>query len=268
MPPDIQAPEPAPAELQGVFAQAGLPLAMLEDVMELAKKYGPEVLTAVLGYVSIYLINRGSSEFQNLKNPELTQVQKREITKNASEKIGLGGAGMAATAFAAGNPLFAYPQITMLLGTLKLHLESRYPHFERISNAMRLDVVVKAATVGMGAYVTAEHAEQVMDVLPVAGLTALGVAFSGHMRQEVYRILTLAGGSALMIGSAYSAHEAYNANNAVGAIMSIAFLALNALFTKNEWKEIQKMGGVKQVAAGACQAVWEKVQVLIKKEPK
>jgi SAM-dependent methyltransferase len=106
----------------------------------------------------------------------------------------------------------------------------------------------------------------VMQALPALSLTALSVAFSGHIRQEVYRALTLAGGTGLIVGSTYSALEAHGNNNAVGAIMSIAFLALNTLFTRNEWKEIQKMGGVQKVVGAACQSVWQSICALVTKK--
>jgi len=246
-------------QLESVLAQIDVPDDIHNSILELSQRYGPEFLTAVLGYVSIYLINRGSSKYGEL-NGDIDEKEERAIKRDASEQIAIGNFGMATTAFASGNPLFAIPEVVLVLAALKTCLENRFPKVASFSEAARLDLIVKMAAIGVGGYVTYEHAENVMQALPPLGLTALSVAFSSHMRQEVYRVLTLSGGTGLVVGSAYSAYESAGANNAVGVIMSIAFLALNALFTKNEWKETQKMGGLKKVVAGACDAVWQKIR--------
>lgn len=247
--------------LASLLAEVGAPSNILGQFVELTKQFGPELLTAVLGYVSIYLINKGSSKYGEL-HEDMKDEQRQGITKEASEQIAVGAMGMATTALAAGNPLFAYPEIVAVIASLKPYLESKYPRAAAVSDAMRLDVLIKAAAIGVGGYVTYEHAQNVMQTLPPLSLTALSVAFSGHLRQEIYRVLTLSGGTGLIIGSGYSAYEANNAGNAVGTIMSIAFLALNTLFTHNEWREIRKMGGLSAVVSGACRAVWDKVQFL------
>lgn len=244
-----------------IFDRFGIPDDLLQRTLSLTQQFGPELLTAVLGYMSIYLINKGSSRYGDLKEG-MGQAEEQSIRKEASEQIALGSAGMAATAFAAGNPLFAYPEVVAVIASLKPYLENRYPAVARVSEAARLDILVKMAAVGVGGYVTFEHADTVLKALPPLSLGALSVAFSGHLRQEVYRVLTLAGGSGLVVGSTASAYESIKAENAVGAIMSIAFFALNALFTRNEWKEVQRMGGVLTVVAGACDAVWQKVRGL------
>jgi hypothetical protein len=249
---------PETERLPEIFAQINAPVELMHRLIELSKKFGPELLTAVLGYISIYLINKGSSKYGEL-NGDVNEEQKLRITKEASEQIAIGAVGMATTAFAAGNPLFAYPEIVAVLGSLKPYLESKYPGVAAVSKAARLDLIVKATAIGVGGYVTYEHAQNVMQALPPLSLSALSIAFSGHIRQEVYRVLTISGGTGLIVGSAYAAYEANKTGNAVGTIMSLAFLALNALFTRNEWKEVQKMGGVRKVVAGACQAVWKSI---------
>ncbi len=252
--PDVDAAAP-------LFDRFGIPNDLLLRTLALGQQYGPELLTAVLGYMSIYLINKGSSRYGDLTDGMPTE-EERAIKQDASGQIALGTLGMAATTFAAGNPLFAYPEVVAIIASLKPYLENTYPAVASVSDAARLDVLVKMAAIGMGGYVTYEHADTVLKALPPLSLSALSIAFSGHLRQEVYRVLTLSGGSGLVIGSTASAYESIKAENAVGAIMSVAFFALNALFTRNEWKEVQKMGGVQTVVAGACDAVWQRIRGL------
>lgn len=48
-------------------------------LLELTKQYGPEMMTAVLGFLSIYLINRGSTRYDDFKphiDPEETKKYK------------------------------------------------------------------------------------------------------------------------------------------------------------------------------------------------
>jgi hypothetical protein len=245
------------AEIQDV------PPDLHQGLIDLTQKYGPEMMTAVLGFLSIYLINKGSSRYGDL-SADLTEEDTHAIVHDASRDVGLGAVGMAATAFAAGNPLFAYPEVIAVIGALKPYFETLSPMLKNASKKLRLDAIVKAAAVVVGTTTASLYASSPMETLPPISLGALTVAFSGNVKQEVYRLLTLSGGTGLIVGSAAAGVNAMQENNAVGAIMSGAFFALNVLFTRNEWNEAQKIGGMRRLVQETVRSI---MSVLGRKKP-
>lgn len=231
-----------------------IPMEAHRSLIELTHRYGPELLTAALGYLSIYLINKGSSRYADLA-PGMDEAEERAVIRDASRDVALGAVGMSATAFAAGNPLFAYPEAVAVIGALKPYTESLSPYLKDKFGMVKLGMIIKAAAVGVGTWTAASFAETPLETLPPMSLAALTVAFSGGVKQEIYRLLTVAGGTGLIVGSAASGINAMQDQNAVGAIMSSAFLALNLLFTRNELKEAQKIGGMKRIIIETARSI-------------
>lgn len=230
-------------KLKATLAAIGAPMAITDDVLSLAKAYGLEILTATLGYVGIHLINTGSSRYGELRD-DMSEDESTEVVRDASGKVLGGTVALATIALAAGNPLFAIPEFAAVLTSLRPYLDSRFPKISVITKAVRADVGLAVVAVATGTYTISRYAESNWDALPPLGLTALSTAFAiGGQKayEKLYRLLTIAGGSVMVVGSSQAAYETLQENNAVGAIMASVFLLLNGLFTKNEMKEVLKM---------------------------
>jgi hypothetical protein len=199
-------------------------------------KYGPEILTAVVGYIGVHLLNTGSSRYGDLRE-SMNDEDRDAIVRDASAKI-LGGAGALATvAFTAGNPLFAYPEVATLLTALRPYLDSRSPAVARISQKCRADLLLAGMAVAIGGITVATQVNDAGDLLPPLGLTAISVALAiggKKTAEKIYRALMIFGGAVMVAGSSVALHEAIQQRNGVGAVMATVFLALNALFTYSE----------------------------------
>lgn len=236
------------AELQTVVSDIGAPQSITDQVLELTQHHGPEMLTAVLGYIGIHLINEGSSKYGDLQHAT-SEEEEREIIKDASGKI-FGGAGaLSAIAFAAGNPLFALPEVAALLTSLRPYLASRSRTVERILEKTRADLLLISSSIAIGSYTIAHYADNAANMLPPIGLTMLSSAFAmggSKAREWLYRVLTVGGGSTMIAGSTFAAVEAAQQSNHVGFIMSSVFLVLNGLFTRSEVKATMNLFKVRQ----------------------
>lgn len=228
------------------LAAANIPSDVLLD---LSRTYGAELLTATLGALGIVLVNKGSSQYARAAETS-DSGQAQELVREASANILLGASAMTMTAAAAGNPLFAYPEAIIVLTSLKPYLESRYPQIEALLTKCKATAILTGTALAGGVVTISTYAQDVGDALPAAGLSALGAAFTignDETRQGIYRALTLSGGSALLVGSTLSLQESVQQHNSVGAVMSGVFLALNVLFTSNEFKEARKLPAVQKV---------------------
>ena len=246
--PDIAVPAEKAQELSDAIAEIGAPSSITDEVLELTKHHGPEILTAVVGFISINLINAGSARYGDLQHAT-SEEEIGEITKDASGKILGGNVALTAMAFAAGNPLFAIPEIGLILSSLRPYLDSRNKTIAKISARFRTDIALTTSAIAIGSYTVANHASNVSEALPPIGLTMLATAFSmggTKAREWMYRILTIGGGSTLTVGSTFAAVEAAQQNNPVGVVMSSVFLVLNGLFTRNELKATMRLFRMKK----------------------
>lgn len=209
--------------------------------MELTQEFGPEIMTLSLSLIGISSINKGSSAYGKLNNKNLTVDEIGEIKKDASGKILFGGTAMSITALAAGNPIFAIPQISIVIGALKPYLEAQSPGIEAFFKKIHASILVKLSALGAGAFTLSEFVNSPTEALPPLGLAGLAIAFSGIQREKVYRALTMSGGSTLAVGSFISSIQSFGDGNNVGGIMSASFALLNILFTTNEIREVIKM---------------------------
>ena len=242
----LQAPDVPAADadrLRGALFAAGAPEGIVDQVFDLSRRFGPELLTAVLGMMGIHMINSGSSRYADLR-PGMPDEEKRTVVRDASGKVLGGTAALATVAFASGNPLFAIPEVAAMLTSLRPYLDSRFPKIAAVSSRIRADLILAGTAAATGIATTAAYANNAWEALPPAGLSAISAAFAigGQQAYEkLYRFLAISGGSALVVGSAHAMSEAVRQNNGVGAVMAAVFLALNAVFTKNEISEAMKM---------------------------
>ncbi|EKD63130.1 MAG: hypothetical protein ACD_51C00333G0001 [uncultured bacterium] len=226
-------------------------------VLEEISDHGPEVMTATLGVLGIKNINEGSSKYGQMANAT-SDDERNEIVRDASGKILTGNVAMAVTTFAAGNALFAYPEVAGILTALKPYFASRYPKIAEWSEKIRADLLLVGFSIADGGYTISQHATSLWDSLPAIGLTALSCGFAigdNPKFQKIYRFLMLFGGGSLVVGSSASAIDSLNRDDNVGFIMSLAFLILNGSFTINELKEVAKMMGIELNFAGLQAAV-------------
>jgi len=227
-----------------VLADRGVPAELIDRVLTLTRMYGPELLTAVLGAVGIHMINRGSSRYGDVRE-NMNAEEKNAVVRDASGKVLAGTAALATVAFTAGNPLFAIPEVAACLTSLRPYLDSRFPKLATISENIRADIGLAGIAAVTGIATASAYAKNWWDALPPLGLSAISAAFAiggEKAREKLYRILTISGGTAMVAGSAHAMSEALQQHNGVGTVMAGVFLALNAAFTKNEIREVLRMG--------------------------
>jgi hypothetical protein len=223
-------------QIEKQLADLDVPQDLIQKTLDLGSQYGLEILTAILGAVSIYLISSGSTDYAKLSSAQSEEAED-DIVRNASQKMTMGGIGMTGIAAAAGNPLFAIPEVAIFLTSLKPYLESRSKTVRKLSDRFHSRIALLVTSLGLGAYTTINHAHDIKDVLPPLGLTSIAAALtmgSEKGLQKLYRTLTISGGTTMLAGSGLASMDAMRENNAVGAIMAAVFFALNAAFTYRE----------------------------------
>lgn len=193
--------------------------------------------------MSIHLINKGSSEYGEAASQNLLPDDQEQKKLDASRNILVGTTGMAAIAFAAHNPLFAFPEVAALLGSLLPYLQNKSETLRTITEKVRANIAMMGIAIATGLATASQYVQRKEDLLPIVGLTALSCAFAlggGKGKEGVYRTLTIGGGIALVIGSVNSGIQSLLKENSIGTIMSSVFFALNTGFTWNELKEVRK----------------------------
>ncbi|MDP4007590.1 MAG: hypothetical protein Q8P68_00175 [Candidatus Peregrinibacteria bacterium] len=207
--------------------------------MNFLREFYQPIITLVFGTIGIILIMWGSNIYGKVKLAK----GKNTLIKKASKRILIGNTAMALTALMAMNPRFLYPEIATVLTALRPFLESRSSFCEKFFTKIKAELLFVIIALVIGGYVMLYHVDYNIgwwQICAPLGLTLLAIGFSigsEQNLQKIFRILMMAGGSFLTVGSAY---ETYFSTDLTGQIMGLAFFTLNFIFTINEIKECIK----------------------------